>query len=1041
MHGVGRLVHRELGWKFREQHESDVGVDALVEVVERGRATGRLLALQIKAGRSWFREPAPSPGWVFRESRRHLTYWLGHDLPVLVVLYDDDLQVGYWQHVAADTVAPTDAGFKLVVPADNRLDESAATPLRELVARWPATRPASDRSSVGPGAAGGDTAGSWIVGSGEELPRVVDVTDRALLGLHPAIALPPGTDAQLSADLPTYVARDVDPEVRQAVTAAATNGGFLLLLGAAAAGKTRCLYEAVRAAVPTWRMLIPESAADLTTLVVTRVPLGRTVVWLDDLESFLGPGGLTTRLVRGLRADPSYPVIIAATLSSTAYERLHTRPTTHQPDLGRLADSGEPATRMSHLDVMDTTWPGMYQRRGTRPDTTDPELTGEARRVLDLASHRIWVAEQTSPDERARAETVATVDPRVADAVRYRTDLGLPAVLAAAPELAQRAHHPGPTLGRELLNAAVDARRCGHPEPIPADLLRELTEQLYLTGAQRAAASRDWFSTAVDWASRPVREVSPPLWPTSSRVGQIDGYAVTDILVQHQATAPPQPTVEATWDYLAAHADPPACFTIGAAAYAAQRLPAAQLAWQRAADAGHHKAVNNLGVVLSRLGDRNGARTWYQRAADSGDPAGMYNLGLLAERAGDLQRATRWYRQAAEAGNDVAMSTLGYLAKDAGDLDAARTWFEAAVDAGNTDAITNLATVLDAQGDIDAATRWYRRAIEAGSTNAMLNLGNLLTEQGDPAAAAQWYTQAAAAGNTSAMYNLGNHLVQAGDTDAGADWLRRAADAGHVAAANNLAIVLNEHGDTEQARAWFQRAAESGDTKAMNNLGDLLEQTGNVDAARRWYERALAGGDPRAKYHLGAMAARDGDLQPLRAWFLDGVDADTADVLPLGHLLMQLGDLDTLRDGLRRALTVSNTMAANIGTLLVSGGDTATVEASFDDAARAGNKVPITMMAKMLVHLGHVDPVRTWFRTAVDGNDLVLIAGLGWVLYDGPDPDLVRDAIRTLDERGHRDTAEQLGYVMKATDDLRQPSSRPADPESGGPPRERRPRS
>jgi hypothetical protein len=39
-----------------------------VEVVERGRATGRLLALQIKAGRSWFREAAPSSGWVFRGS-------------------------------------------------------------------------------------------------------------------------------------------------------------------------------------------------------------------------------------------------------------------------------------------------------------------------------------------------------------------------------------------------------------------------------------------------------------------------------------------------------------------------------------------------------------------------------------------------------------------------------------------------------------------------------------------------------------------------------------------------------------------------------------------------------------------------------------------------------------------------------------------------------------------------------------------------------------------------------------------------------------
>jgi hypothetical protein len=76
-------------------------------------------------------------------------------------------------------------------------------------------------------------------------------------------------------------------------------------------------------------------------------------------------------------------------------------------------------------------------------------------------------------------------------------------------------------------------------------------------------------------------------------------------------------------------------------------------------------------------------------------------------------------------------------------------------------------------------------------------------------------------------------------------------------------------------------------------------------------------------------------------------------------------------------------------------------------------------MARMLAHLGQVDVVRTWFRDAVDRNDLALIAVLGGILYDGPDPDVVRGAVGTLTERGHRDTAQQLGYVMKATDDLR----------------------
>jgi hypothetical protein len=42
----------KLKWLFRPQLRSDFGIDAHVERVEDGRATGRLLALQIKSGSS-----------------------------------------------------------------------------------------------------------------------------------------------------------------------------------------------------------------------------------------------------------------------------------------------------------------------------------------------------------------------------------------------------------------------------------------------------------------------------------------------------------------------------------------------------------------------------------------------------------------------------------------------------------------------------------------------------------------------------------------------------------------------------------------------------------------------------------------------------------------------------------------------------------------------------------------------------------------------------------------------------------------------------
>jgi len=52
VHGVALLVVGALGWKFREQRESDWGIDAIIEIAEDDRPIGRLIALQIKSGES-----------------------------------------------------------------------------------------------------------------------------------------------------------------------------------------------------------------------------------------------------------------------------------------------------------------------------------------------------------------------------------------------------------------------------------------------------------------------------------------------------------------------------------------------------------------------------------------------------------------------------------------------------------------------------------------------------------------------------------------------------------------------------------------------------------------------------------------------------------------------------------------------------------------------------------------------------------------------------------------------------------------------------
>jgi hypothetical protein len=79
-------VEEELGWLFREQPTEDYGIDAHVEVVDGRDVRGRLLALQIKSGESWFQDLA-SGGWWFRPDDDHVQYWLRHSLPVVVILY------------------------------------------------------------------------------------------------------------------------------------------------------------------------------------------------------------------------------------------------------------------------------------------------------------------------------------------------------------------------------------------------------------------------------------------------------------------------------------------------------------------------------------------------------------------------------------------------------------------------------------------------------------------------------------------------------------------------------------------------------------------------------------------------------------------------------------------------------------------------------------------------------------------------------------------------------------------------------------------
>jgi uncharacterized protein DUF4365/uncharacterized protein DUF2399 len=136
VHGVAALFLGKLGWIFREQHESDHGIDAIVEIAVDGRPTGKLIAIQIKSGSSYFAEDNPGSGWIMRGPKRHLNYWLEYQLPVLVVLFNPRNGSAYWVHVNQESATYTSKSYKINVPTRQVLDASARDQIEQIVERW-----------------------------------------------------------------------------------------------------------------------------------------------------------------------------------------------------------------------------------------------------------------------------------------------------------------------------------------------------------------------------------------------------------------------------------------------------------------------------------------------------------------------------------------------------------------------------------------------------------------------------------------------------------------------------------------------------------------------------------------------------------------------------------------------------------------------------------------------------------------------------------------------------------------------------------------
>src|ERR1700722_16314322 len=332
-----------------------------------------------------------------------------------------------------------------------------------------------------------------------QMPEVRDITDPVRLGVH--MAAPATVPAESSGGgdefehVPAYVPRDVDARLRECLAA----GGFVLLVGDSTAGKTRAAFEAMAATLPKNVLVCPSGREAGSVAVTQAAQTRRCVLWLDDLERFLGSGGLTAAQLGRLIIGAGHHRVILATLRAV--------------EEARLADAAADADEGARNALRDT------------------------RQVLDQAT-TIRMARMFSPEELERARA-RDWDPRVAEALAHSREYGIAEYLAAGPQLlrdwedARGAAAGRHARGAALVAAAIDLRRAGYTGPIPRVVLGQVQEQ-YLSGPEHGRTPREPLPEAWQWATR-QRVTTALLQPVAGDRVEVFDYLVDTV---QRRTAP-----------------------------------------------------------------------------------------------------------------------------------------------------------------------------------------------------------------------------------------------------------------------------------------------------------------------------------------------------------------------------------------------------------------------------------------------------------------------------------------------------------------------
>jgi hypothetical protein len=133
-----------------------------------------------------------------------------------------------------------------------------------------------------------------------------------------------------------YIPRDIDNELRDAVHRKV----LIIVVGESTAGKSRAAFEAIRSQVPDHLLAVPSGREALAAVTTRLSESPRSVLWLDDLERYLGPGGLTPAMVASLTTRTGHNTLIVATMRTSEYERFTSRANTRDFSLDPWISTG-----------------------------------------------------------------------------------------------------------------------------------------------------------------------------------------------------------------------------------------------------------------------------------------------------------------------------------------------------------------------------------------------------------------------------------------------------------------------------------------------------------------------------------------------------------------------------------------------------------------------------------------------------------------------------------------------------------------------------